>query len=137
MSYFIKKATHDVIGYKKVEWRDAHGGARSPQDRAIALLLIPKNTRVGGEEWKPPTRFKPNQKYRAEKAIVLGFINPNDHSFIIHPEKSLFVSIYNWNFIYEIGETITPTFKFSMAKEECESGIHFFRTYQEAERYSW
>jgi len=47
------------------------------------------------------------------------------------------VSLYDKNFIYQVGKTVKPTEKFSEEwKNECGSGIHFFITRIEAENYN-
>lgn len=70
-----------------------------------------------------------SNKCRAEFAKVLKF-----YPDCITEDKSL----YNPNFLYEINQTVRPTYRFNRNRwEECTSGIHFFLTRKEAEAYEF
>ena len=99
----------DIIGYKK---------AYDPKKKinVIVKILIPK-------EAKRSSAF--GRKCRAEYADVLE----------IEGAKKA-VSSYDSNFVYQVGKRVTPMVAFDENfYEECSSGIHFFITRLEAEKY--
>lgn len=99
----------DIIGYKQC------------QDGKIVKLLIPK-------EAKRSHAF--GRKCRAEYAEVLEITKGSR-------KLKTAVSNHDGSFKYEVGKTVKPTKPFSDNwLEECESGIHFFITKIEAERYN-
>jgi hypothetical protein len=95
----------DIIGYKKCS------------NNVIVKLLIPKDAERSHSF---------GRKCRASKAIVLEFSKNVDFCYSAHDQL----------FIYRIGETVVPIQKISNESEsECESGIHFFITKEEAINY--
>jgi hypothetical protein len=105
----------------------------------IAKLLLPEDTTVV---------FPRNgNKCRADQAIVLGFYNVNMKAEYGHSgtkrtkyaaDKIAFettdFSLHNQNFEYGVGERVTPDNGElnTDTSRECETGIHFFRTEDEA-----
>ena len=87
-------------------------GWKKLRDEIICKLEIPKNAkRVGGLT---------GRKCRAEFAIVLDGEG---------------VSKYDKDFNYKIGQTVKPDKFDPNPLIECSSGIHFFITKEEAEKY--
>ena len=103
----------DVIGFKKLK------------QGVIAKLLIPK-------EAKRSHAF--GRKCRAEYAIVLELQQPNGEK--LQPINEPQYSQHDSNFEYRTGVTVRPTEPFDEDwTNECSTGIHFFITRLEAERY--
>lgn len=105
-----------VIGWKKV--RQGHGFA-------IVKLRIAANTR----------RMQPmDYKCRAACARVLEirkfpFVGPTGRKLRFG------YSDYDSDFVYRVGATVRPKRSYSTRRIECDSGIHFFLTEQEAREY--
>jgi len=98
----------DIIGYKKCV------------DGRILKLLIPKDA-------KRSHAF--GRKCRAEYAEVLEITKGKR-------QYKTAISTLEKDFIYKVGETVRPIQPFDENwQEECASGIHFFITKIEAERY--
>ena len=98
----------DLIGWKKLS-----GGL-------IAKLLIPMDAKRSNAT---------GRKCRAEFAKVLEIWNGNES---VEEGESQ----YDTTFIYKVGEIVKPTIPFDENRwEECSTGIHFFITKIEAERY--
>jgi hypothetical protein len=98
-----------IIGWKKC------------QDDVIVKLLIPA-------EAKRSHAF--GRKCRAEFAQVLEILGPKGG------ERKEATSKHDGSFTYHVGDTVKPTQPFSKNwQEECESGIHFFITREEAVAY--
>lgn len=98
--------TEDLIGYKK------------SREGVIIQLRIPKDAIV----------FSINKhKCRTNKVIVEKFINT---------DSTELSSAYNAKFKYHVGDVLTIQ-NFNMRyNSECESGIHFFKTIEEALAYN-
>ena len=113
-----------IFGYKKirVEYYDDDGHLRS--GRGIAYLEIPKGAKV----------YAPSHhgKMRASSAWVryIGVIGKQGG-------VGRGWSIYSGKFTYRLGCKVRPSSKFSMAARDCESGIHFFRTYTSAKGFNF
>ena len=90
-------------------------------DGNVAKLLIPayaKRTSATG------------RKCRASEAVVLALYDRDGN------EISEAYSMYDSDFVYRVGETVKPSKPFDENRwNECASGIHFFVTREEAERY--
>lgn len=98
-----------IIGWKKC------------QDDVIVKLLIPA-------EAKRSHAF--GRKCRAEFAQVLEIVGPKGG------ERKEATSKHDGSFTYHVGDTVKPTQPFSKHwQEECDSGIHFFITREEAVAY--
>ncbi len=96
-----------IIGWKKL-----NGGL-------IAKLQIPEAAKRSNA-----TR----RKCRAEYAVVLAIYDGSE-------EVETGTSQHDCEFVYRVGETVTPD-KFDEDRwNECSSGIHFFITRWEAENY--
>lgn len=91
------------------------------RDGVIAKLLIPadaKRTSATG------------RKCRASEAVVLALYDKDGN------EITEARSNYDNDFVYRVGETVKPKKPFDDNRwDECASGIHFFVTREEAERY--
>lgn len=85
-------------------------------DRIIVTLEIPKGAIVFSIN---------NNKCRTNKAKVVEISNG----------ETIAKSRYDENFIYELGQEIEIEDFDLMYNVECSSGIHFFRTREEAENY--
>lgn len=114
---------------------------------SIATLEIPPGAKiirahsfyedryVGGE-----TDYVSN-KLRANKAVVKNIEPKYDNSQKINNlfstiKNCVCYSLYDKEFKYEIGQTVTPKKDFnSDSSRECESGIHFFLDKDEAKDY--
>lgn len=107
----LKKA---VTVYKRVALYDAHAPA-------IATLEIPRGATV----------YLTDHKCRASSAIVKEITSWNGKQV-----KTAY-SKYSSHFKYEVGQKVKPLKKFSYKHNECESGIHFFRTKKEARNYNF
>ncbi len=98
----------DVIGWKKLK-----GGL-------IAKLLIPAKAKRSNAT---------GRKCRAEYAKVLEIWNGEES--VKRGESG-----YEGGFMYVVGKTVKPTEPFDENRwDECSTGIHFFITRLEAERY--
>ncbi|MCQ2232081.1 MAG: DUF5758 domain-containing protein [Paludibacteraceae bacterium] len=67
-------------------------------------------------------------KCRTPRVFVLDVIGEYKYT------KNDFRSLYSSSFKYKIGEYVHSD-DFDMSMEECKSGIHFFKTKEEAEAY--
>ena len=91
------------------------------KDGAVVKLLIP-NTALRSSA--------SGRKCRASEAEVLEIFDANGDPI----EETR--SGHDSGFIYRVGETVKPTDEFDTNRwNECASGIHFFITREEAERY--
>lgn len=98
----------EIIGWKKC------------RDDKIVKLLIPA-------EAKRSHAF--GRKCRAEYAEILEITKGNRN-------LKTAVSQHDESFKYKVGKTVKPSLPFSDDwMEECDSGIHFFITKIEAEKY--
>ena len=92
-------------------------------ENLICELFIPKSAKRSSST---------TRKCRADKAKVVAFYTLEGKK--IEVEKA--VSSHNNNFIYKVGETVTPEEPFDEDRwNECASGIHFFMSFQEAVNY--
>ena len=91
------------------------------RDGVIAKLLVPETAKRSSAT---------SRKCRASEAIVLALYDKNGN------EVDKAMSQHDSDFIYHVGDTVKPTERFDENRwEECSSGIHFFVTREEAERY--
>ena len=91
------------------------------RDGVIAKLLVPETAKRSSAT---------SRKCRASEAIVLALYDENGN------EVDKAMSQHDSDFIYHVGDTVKPTEQFDENRwEECSSGIHFFVTREEAERY--
>ena len=91
------------------------------RDGVIAKLLIPETAKRSSAT---------GRKCRASEAVVIALYDSNGN------EVQEAVSQYEYDFVYRVGETVTPTRPFDENRwEECAPGIHFFVTREEAERF--
>ena len=123
MKYIIAPVQEDVIGYKKVY---------SHAKICIATLWIPKGTLVGAYEQTDKRSIR--RKLRAEKALVLRIELRYPKNNELKLVDCAF-SEWDYRFIYRPLKEAIPTHPFSHKLTECESGIHFFLTRKEAEKY--
>lgn len=107
----------DIIVYKKALL------VEQGRKECIVKLLIPAGTLVNVSQ----------RKCRAAKAIVIGIETMRGT-----PINSVVpVSSADNNFKYTYLSVVTPTLPYFTGTEECNTGIHFFRTKREAQRYTW
>ena len=116
---FIPSACPDFgmfIGFKK---------AINPSDRSrcIVVLEIPEDAR---------RLSATGRKCRCDKAKVLQIQNIDDS---VPYNCNYAVSNYNNDFVYKVGEIVTPDQFCEDRWQECASGIHFFINRQEAVDY--
>lgn len=105
-------AQEAIIGYKKVN--------SAKHSYVILKLEIPKGAIV----------FSINgSKCRTNTAKVLEIVTKDI------PKNAELFSIYNDDFIYEVGKTYEITDFDTRYNIECSSGIHFFKTVEEAAAY--
>lgn len=87
---------------------------RYNKKKVIVKLLIPEDAKR--------TSFT-TLKCRADKAVVLEIQDANGNKLNVKKARSM----HDKSFVYEVGKTVTPKYKFNEARyEECTSGIHFF-----------
>ena len=120
--YSLKTSKHGIyiLNNAAIVYKKAFSGTY-PYSRVTIKLLLPIETIVNLTE----------KKCRASRAIVLEITKTG--------KKDRFVtacSIYDNNFKYVVGETVHPKKPFDMSREQCGSGIHFFRTLKEAREYA-
>jgi hypothetical protein len=81
------------------------------EEEKLAVLKIPKGTRF---------QSRHGAKCRAETAEVLSITDVQGNSV------SEGVSSYDKEFIYKVGDVVTPCDGYARVLEECAGGIHFF-----------
>ena len=99
----------EVIGWKKC------------RDKVLVKLRVPADAKRSNAPG--------GRKCRAERAEVLEIIGPMGGA------RKDAVSLYDSNFIYCIGEVVTPGTWNTDRFTECGSGIHFYLTREEAEAH--
>lgn len=126
--FLSEHRSKDIYGWKKVYHLDDIVEGLPMYKIAIAKLIIPKDAAV----------VFTNHKCRASYVIVDGFY-PHDRLFQPSPSKELNIrlafSSWNTRFYYEDGKIATPDSFDPNPDIECSHGIHFFRTYEEAQAY--
>jgi hypothetical protein len=124
--YKIEKLTKPMIGFKKVNIVNNDNGHVG---YAIVTIEIPAGARVGYDSCAL------NWKHRTSLAKVIEIKNQNKY---VLKKGDYYCSDYDWNFKWWVGKTVFPrTSPFSMRRESCESGIHFFRSAFHAQRYNF
>lgn len=117
----------DMVAWKKV-YCVMKGDYYNSYKAVIAKLIIPKDAAV----------VFTNHKCRASYVIVDGFY-PSNLLFSPSINKRLHVdmafSAWDSDFRYEDGKTVTPDSFDPDPDVACSHGIHFFRTYEEAQQY--
>lgn len=115
------------IGWKQAELRRQFGGVDVSNELILVKLLIPEDAKRSSAT---------SNKCRCDKAKVLGFYKMSgDEIKYLGPECRV-ISIYDEDFEYHVGETVTPICVFDDNRwEECASGIHFFVDREAAIRY--
>ena len=94
------------------------------RDVIIAKLRIPAGAKR--------TASLKGSKCRAERAIVLEIYDAVNPSIKYQTGRSL----HHLSFIYEVGKEVKPTEEYDGdIRVECQSGIHFFMTEEEAIKY--
>lgn len=106
-------------------------------EQAIVALRIPAGATVFAQE-HDNFNYTNSRKMRVSMAFVekqfrirlRGFVNEvqkNVFSWKCTEVREITTSCSdNYDFWYETGKTVTPRFPFSLAREQCASGIHFF-----------
>jgi len=87
------------------------------QDNVIAKLLVPSGAKR--------TASLVGRKCRAEYVKVLEIIGGEKEGY----------SLFNTSFKYCVGKKVVPNKYDDDIRVECSSGIHFFLTREEAEKY--
>ena len=114
---FIPLACPDAGAF--VAWKKC----KSKNGKVIVKLLIPEDARRSSGT---------GRKCRADRAVVLDIQTISGDTL----EKAIAWSMYDDNFSYEIGNTVTPKEPFCDNRfNECSSGIHFFINRKEAVEY--
>ena len=115
MSYMYaanRKLKHDVVAYKKAQ----HAGRP-----VIVEMIIPAGTRVNATEGK----------CRASKATVVSITDIKNAAITYTQAGSCWAPLFR----YGVGETVRPHNGWNRSGNECESGIHFFVSINEALDY--
>lgn len=115
--------TEGHLVFKKVYVKD--GRWETP---VVALMEIPAGTTVfvGFR-----SSYSKSRKCRAEEAIVHGLFYRDETPCFVPVAESMHAP----RFRYWAGKIARPTEKFSQIRDECQSGIHFFTTFEEAKNY--
>ena len=95
-------------------------GFKKCDNNTIVKLLIPEDAKRSSAT---------TRKCRASKAMVLDITNENGEQI------DSAISIYDSNFIYNVGEMVEVECFNDDRWNECSTGIHFFITRREAEDY--
>lgn len=112
--------------------------------RYVCELVIPKGTRYYGttKGQKTPNDYAgfrqtySHGKCRAERARVVKFTEVFRYNDDRKPTNiKTAYSSHDRKFKYKIGETVKPD-HFGEARKQCAGGIHFFRTFKEAQDWS-
>lgn len=107
----------DMVGYKIVTYQGMFGVDR----KLIAKLVIPqKEIIILGDEFTGSW-----SKMRASKAEVISISS-------FDQRDRYRAGLGRGNFLYEVGKTVKPQFKFARTFDSCASGIHFFESRNEA-----
>lgn len=79
------------------------------------------------------------RKVRVNTATVIGVFEPYDDDAPVWKLREYVVgySAYDSSFEYRKGRVVTPIEPYSMLPLMCESGIHAFASYEEADRYTF
>jgi len=81
------------------------------------------------------SRYITDGKCRAAEAVVSKYFTLDHEEIQIEPAQTV-LSFYDNSFIYPaVGKTVFPKLCFSQEQKTCASGIHFFRTFEEAVDY--
>lgn len=119
-----------------VEVLDRHRVAWKALQNSLARLVIPAGTIVVYPE--DPGVLGPN-KLRAEKAYVEGIYSPYGHKrdeVGDSRKRPSCISRHDASFRYTQGKMVEPEEPLDATVEnDCESGIHFFATKEEAEEW--
>jgi len=105
--------------------------------RVIVTLILPAGAIVKAPYgwFKRDPRAVEFGKCRASRAQVVGIRELSGRGKRRPKSFKKARSRYNSRFIYRLGATVKPRFRFGVSLLECTSGIHFFHTRSEAEAY--
>lgn len=107
-----------------IGWKKAYALSGNDSDYVLVKLYIPADAKRSSAT---------GRKCRASKAKVLKIMDIKNPK-ITYPSAQ---SIFDYEFIYRVGETVTPSSPFYENRwEECGPGIHFFMTKEEALSYN-
>lgn len=76
-----------------------------------------------------------NKKCRASEAEVVAIYDIEGPAQLSRTKRRKARADYDRDFVYEVGKVVKTTSKFCTINRECESGIHFFLTKEEAADY--
>lgn len=147
--YYVRKNAKKIgNGFWTVKndlkvWKVTH----APDDeRAVVALRIPVGATVFMQE-DSNLDYQEARKMRASAA----FVEKQFRIDVIGARHSVKADVFSWecrgireiprscsdsyDFRYETGKTVTPRFPFSLAREQCASGIHFFVNLYDALTY--
>lgn len=119
----IPKKGQVIVGFKRCTTNPGNGST----NRCIVTLLIPAHA----ERYKQYVGMD-RGKCRASEARVIGIVGLTRPEQII---RGKCYSTYDSEFEYKIGQIVKPEYPFDGDKRACTSGIHFFMTFAEAEKY--
>jgi hypothetical protein len=97
-------------------------GWKKCQNGLIVKLFIPEDAKRSSGI---------GRKCRCDKAVVLEIQNTDGTK----ADVDIAFSLYNINFVYRVGETVTVDNFCEDRFQECATGIHFFIDRQEAVNY--
>ena len=115
-------------------WKTTHDPS---YEQTIVALRIPAGATVFAQE-DTNTDYIETRKMRASAAFVEKQFRIGSTSIAREVQPYVFSWKYkevreiprscsnNYDFWYETGKTVTPRFPFSLEREQCVSGIHFF-----------
>lgn len=124
-------------------WKTTHD---RDLEQVIVALRIPAGATVFAQE-DSNMNFMDHRKMRTSVAFVekqfrIGSritereVQPHVFSWECKEIREITRSCSdNYDFWYETGKTVTPRFPFSLAREQCASGIHFFVNLYDALTY--
>lgn len=99
----------------------------------LVTLIIPKDAK------RTTTQNSYSKKCRANEAVVIKMQQINvDRTLTDLPEDAVSYSFFSPDFTYRVGQKMRPNPRFSFdLSEECDPGIHFFRSKKRAMEFVW
>lgn len=105
----------------------------------IAVLRVDPTAVIFMSEQAVDGSSARSRKVRVNTATVVGVYEPYDDRAPVFKLREYAVghSAYDSSFEYRKGRVVTPIEPYSMLPLMCESGIHAFASYEEADRYTF
>lgn len=96
----------------------------------IANLIIPKGALIYAHDIGWYDGSADRRKIRVSEAKVYSLIEKHTHA-----PQTRARSLYNPGFVYQVGDTVRPTYEFSLLPTVCTSGIHCYLNVYDAYNY--